>query len=212
MTQQAMQLQIVSLRSGMESHPESCLDVSLQAGEHLVLSGRSGAGKSSALKVLAGLIPPESGHFSWQGSRIEPANLIWWRQQCCYLPQAPVMGAESLGEALRLPWRLRAANGSVPKEETCLEMLAVLDLPHDLNKQVSELSGGEQQRVAIARALLMSRPIWLMDEPTSALDHRSREKVMAALHRQQMTCVSVSHDAAWIERADQHREMGKHHE
>ncbi|UTM59699.1 ATP-binding cassette domain-containing protein [Photobacterium sp. CCB-ST2H9] len=204
-------LQIVSLRSGMEHRSDSVLDISLRGGQHLALSGRSGSGKSSLLKVLAGLLPAQSGYFSWQSEVIQPGNLRWWRQQFCYLPQSPVMGAETLAEAIRLPWRLKAVNDGMPDDNACCESLRSLEIRHDLDKAVAELSGGEQQRVAIVRALLMERPVWLMDEPTSALDHTSRDMVMALLAAKSLTCVSVSHDPHWLERADQVVDMGERH-
>ncbi|KDM89749.1 ATP-binding cassette domain-containing protein [Photobacterium galatheae] len=204
-------LQIVSLRSGMEQQTDKGLNIRLRGGQHLALSGRSGSGKSSLLRVLAGLQPAQSGHFLWQQAVIQPENLRWWRQQFCYLPQSPVMGAETLGEAIRLPWKLKAANGGRPDDDTCHDCLRLLDLLHDLDKAVAELSGGEQQRVAIVRALLMERPLWLMDEPTSALDHTSRDKVMAVLAAKPLTCVSVSHDPHWLNSADQIVDMDASH-
>ncbi|WP_337247033.1 ABC transporter ATP-binding protein [Photobacterium halotolerans] len=184
------------------------MTVSLPAGKHLALSGRSGSGKSSLLQVLAGLQPASSGSFLWQGQEISPGNLRWWRQQFCYLPQTPVMGGETVGDVLRLPWTLKAVKGDIPDDKRCVDLLLSLEISHGQEQAVSALSGGEKQRVAIARALLMDRPIWLLDEPTSALDSTSRDKVMAQLALQPLTCVSVSHDPDWLASAEYQIELG----
>lgn len=208
MSDSQLQLKINMLRSGFEQSQDQALTVSLPAGKHLALSGRSGSGKSSLLQVLAGLQPASSGHFLWQGQAISPGNLRWWRQQFCYLPQTPVMGGETVGDVLRLPWTLKAVKGDIPDDKRCADLLLSLDIAHGLDKAVSALSGGEKQRVAIARALLMDRPIWLLDEPTSALDSTSRDKVMAQLALQPLTCVSVSHDPHWLASAEYQIELG----
>ncbi|UIP30561.1 ABC transporter ATP-binding protein [Photobacterium sp. TLY01] len=208
MSDSQVELKINMLRSGYETSQEQALTVSLPAGKHLALSGRSGSGKTSLLQVLAGLQPASSGHFLWQGQEISAANLRWWRQQFCYLPQTPVMGGESVVDALRLPWALKALKDEMPDDQRCVDVLLSLDIEHDLEKAVSELSGGEKQRVAIARALLMDRPVWLLDEPTSALDRTSRDQVMAQLALQPLTCVSVSHDPHWLASAEYQIELG----
>ena len=199
-----MALTISNLRSGLEDPRSQSLNHVLHTGEHLTLSGRSGCGKSSLLLVLAGLLPIESGSFQWQNREITVSNLVWWRQQFCYLPQTPVMGIESetIQDALWLPWTMNAIHSASPTASACLEALDRVGLAMSLNHSVDALSGGEKQRVAIARALLMNRPLWLLDEPTSALDSQSRDHIMMLLHRLKVTCVSVSHDPVWLADSD----------
>ncbi|MGF1726834.1 ABC transporter ATP-binding protein [Photobacterium nomapromontoriensis] len=202
---------INELFSGFESLPLLRLTTDLMPGEHLVISGPSGCGKSSLLQVLAGLRPAQHGHFYWQDQPISEHNLSWWRQQFCYLPQQPVMGAETIAAMLLLPWQLNASPLPQPDNARCVAVLVALGLQHPLDKAVNMLSGGEKQRLAIARALLMERPLWLLDEPTSALDPASRDRVMALLALQQQTMISVSHDPVWVAAAHCQYVMGEVH-
>ncbi|MGF1688585.1 ABC transporter ATP-binding protein [Photobacterium japonica] len=192
------------LSSGFEANPHEGLNVILPAGQHLALSGPSGCGKSSLLQVLAGLQPAQQGTFYWQAQGISEDTLTWWRQQCCYVPQQPVMGGEDIRAALWLPWHLHATETPSPTDDAVLALLDRVKLDHPLSHPVGKLSGGEKQRLAIVRALLLNRPVWLMDEPTSALDPASRDRIMALLAAHSLTIVSVSHDPHWLAAADQH--------
>lgn len=206
------ELAISHLGSGLESSGNDYLTRTLRKGDHMAISGPSGCGKTSLLQVLAGLRPASTGSFKWQGKTVDAELLGWWRQQFCYLPQQPVMGAETIGEVLLLPWSLKATKSPLPDEQQCLDVLTKLSLSHPLTKLASQLSGGEKQRLAIARALLMSRPIWLLDEPTSALDPASRDKVIAVLSEQSLTMVSVSHDPVWLQACQYQHAMEANHE
>ena len=205
-------LAISHLRSGLETSERYYLTQTLQQGEHLAIFGPSGCGKTSLLQVLAGLRPAASGSFHWQSQLIDASKLMWWRQQFCYLPQQPVMGAEEVGQVLRLPWQLKAMKSEVPDDQQCLSVLGKLALSHQLDQPVSQLSGGEKQRLAIARAILMARPLWLLDEPTSALDPASRNRVIALLSELGVTSVSISHDPLWLESCHYRHQMGESHE
>lgn len=204
-------LVINQLGSGLETSEKYYLSQTIRQGEHLAIFGPSGCGKTSLLQVLAGLRPSASGTFSWQGRDVDVASLDWWRQQFCYLPQQPVMGADEVGLVLRLPWQLKAMKSPVPDDQQCRAVLGKLGLPHSLDKPVSQLSGGEKQRLAVARAMLMERSLWLLDEPTSALDPASRDQIIALLSELKITLVSVSHDPRWIQSCQYRHNMGESH-
>ena len=208
---EASVLAISHLSSGLEMSERDYLTQTVQQGEHLAIFGPSGCGKTSLLQVLAGLRPAASGAFSWQGRTVDVGALAWWRQQFCYLPQQPVMGAEEIGQVLRLPWQLKAMKSAVPKDPQCQAVLSKLGLTHPLDKPVSKLSGGEKQRLAIARAILMERPLWLLDEPTSAQDPASRDRVITLLAELGVTSVSVSHDPQWLQHCDYRYKMEGNH-
>ncbi|WP_035024187.1 ABC transporter ATP-binding protein [Enterovibrio calviensis] len=205
-------LSLQSLTSSFAPANLSPLSIDLAIGQHLTLSGPSGCGKTSLLKVLAGLMPAQSGEIQWQQQRVTDSNLVWWRKQCCYLPQEPVLGAETISGVLRLPWALKAESTPQPSDERCREVLDLFGLTHHFNgkvdAEVSTLSGGEKQRLAVARALLLERPIWLLDEPTSALDAKSRDRLVSVLSEHAIIQVSISHDPAWVASADQVYDMG----
>ncbi len=196
-------LRFTSLQSGFELDPSRSLSGELLQGQHLTLSGFSGCGKSQLLLVIAGAKKAIHGQFYCDEQAIDLNHLAWWRQQICFLPQKPVMGGESVKDALMLPWQLQAMEKHSPPTDSALhKALNRSGLTLDLDQDTHTLSGGEQQRIAIARALLMNRPIWLMDEPTAALDPTSRDRILALLKTDAITCVSISHDPLWTKHAD----------
>ncbi|PST91606.1 ABC transporter [Photobacterium sp. NCIMB 13483] len=202
-------LRFFQLRSGFENVQVESLTVDLLPGQHLALSGASGCGKSSLLQVIAGLKAPQNGSFNYQQQGIDSGSLPFWRQQICYLPQQPVMGADTVLEVLLLPWHMKAMQSPhvKPTESDCLQALTDAGLIVELDKDVVLLSGGEKQRLAIARAVMMQRSVWLMDEPTSALDPMARDKIISLVKALNVICISVSHDPVWLATADQVHNM-----
>ncbi|WP_318439464.1 ABC transporter ATP-binding protein [Photobacterium leiognathi] len=192
------------LRSGFEAHNDSSLSACIKQGQHLVISGVSGCGKSSLLQVIAGLKAPQSGTVTFNKQLIDVKALNFWRQNICYFPQQAVMGGECVRDVLHLPWRLRAITHlPVPSDKLCLSALSQAGITVLLDKSIDTLSGGEKQRVAIARGILMQRNVWLMDEPTSALDPAGRDRIIQLLSELSIICVSVSHDPVWLSKASQ---------
>lgn len=142
---------------------------SLGSGEALVISGRNGAGKSSLLRVILGLVRTEQGRLELKGG--DPELTI--AEQAHYLGhQDALKPALSVSENLRF-WAgffgARAVDLRQPLDAVGLEALA--DLP------AAYLSAGQKRRLSIARLLTVKRPIWLLDEPTSTLDAPSQERL-----------------------------------
>ncbi|MEZ8142854.1 ABC transporter [Enterovibrio norvegicus FF-33] len=212
MTSPRATLTFHQLRSGYEADKTSALTDALLQGQHLVIKGASGSGKTSLLRVMCALQPAQHGHIAYQKQTVSVQNLPWWRRQFCYLPQEPVMGANTIADVLRLPWSLQATDNLLPSDEECQTTLACLNLQHDMNQDVDTLSGGQKQRLAIARALLLDRPVWLMDEPTSALDAKNRDSLMTLLKTLPIITVSISHDPEWMNAASHTFVLGDHHE
>lgn len=167
----------------------------LKKGEKAVLSGASGCGKSSLLRVLAGLHRIEAGSVEIDGMELSPSTLGEIRRRIVFLPQEPVMGAETAGGALLLPFVFKQNARFRPGPERIAEVLALLGLDQDLLRQpAAKLSGGEKQRIAIARGLLLGRELLLADEITSALDGSAKDQVIAVLSRLPVTMLMVTHD------------------
>jgi len=176
----------------------------IKAGSKVAIQGRSGAGKTSILLALTGVLIPDAGTIRFNGQPVDHRTVTCVRTAVGFIGQEPVMGAETVRGALLLPFQFRANRERMPAEGDILETLSRLALDPDiLGRHTSVISGGEKQRVAIARALLLHKTVLLADEVTSALDDESKRAVIKILDTPGLTILSVSHDRKWISRCDQ---------
>ena len=159
------------------------LELALERGRWTCLLGPSGVGKSSLLRVIAGLERLESGSLSVLGG----ASVAYMAQQDLLMPWLSALSNVSIGAHLR---------GERPDKERALAMLERVGLGAEADALPRTLSGGMRQRVALARTLMEDRPIVLMDEPFSALDAitRARLQELAAGLLAERTVLLVTHD------------------
>ncbi len=177
------------------------ISFALFAGDKAALCGKSGSGKSSILKTLLGLHVIKSGTVYFRQQPLTASSVQAIRSCTAYIGQEPMLGAESVRDALLLPFQFKAHRDHRPTEAQLIEVLRRLQLPVDiLRQESSRISGGEKQRIALARGLLLGKKLYLLDEVTSALDTESRQAVFDVFSDPDLTVLSVAHDPAWLER------------
>lgn len=167
------------------------LSLTLEAGQWTCLLGSSGVGKSTLLKLLAGL--PSGGEFSGDigASDAQPigSRIAYMAQSDLLYPWLTVYGNVVLGQNLR---------GEIEDGERANELIRQVGLQAHCDKRPHQLSGGMRQRAALARTLMEDTPLVLLDEPFSALDTRTRREMQELAFRllQDKTVLLVTHDAA----------------
>jgi len=168
-----------------------------------MLSGKSGAGKSSVLRTLLGMHTIKSGMVYFQGQALSAQTVQAIRSCTAYIGQEPILGAENVRDAMLLPFQFHAHRHRQPSETEILEVLQRLKLPPEiLQRESQRVSGGEKQRIALARSLLLGKTVYLLDEVTSALDSDSKQAVFEVFAEHDFTVLAVSHDPEWSQRCD----------
>ncbi len=180
---------------------------SIRVGEVLGLSGRSGAGKSTIIDLILGLLRPTSGRILIDDLPLEEVSVSDWRQQVALVPQEGVLLNASVEENVRFFRDVhRSAVVSALRAANVID--EVLELPGGLDYQVGErgsrLSGGQRQRICIARALVADPALLVLDEPTSALDEHSQDAVRATVDglRGRVTVVIAAHSERMLSMCD----------
>ena len=183
-----------SFQEGEDVLESICLTA--KKGEFVTLLGSSGCGKTTTLRIIAGLEQPDSGQVFLDGkdvTSLEPnqRNVNTVFQNYALFPHMNV--ADNIGYGLKLKKTSKAEISRRVKE-----MLELVQLPGFERRKPSELSGGQRQRVAIARALVNNPEVLLLDEPLGALDLQLRRAMQHELKRLQkklgITFIYVTHD------------------
>ena len=167
----------------------------LIAGEGMVVTGRNGAGKSSLLRMIAGLIRISAGHLDFDGGNPE----LPLAEHCHYLGHQDAMKPSlSVGENLEFWTAFFGADLAVAPALDTVDLRPLADLP------AAFLSAGQRRRLSIARLVAVPRPIWLLDEPTSALDITS-QKILSELMSSHLSSggiiVAAAHGPIGLEHA-----------
>ncbi len=168
----------------------------INTGEKIVISGKSGCGKSSLLALVLGFVQPSSGQIYFEDKLLDE-NSVWTvRKRISYIDQSVSLGS---GKVQRLFSDISNLKANSALDLNTDELLTHFDLCKDLLfKDIQELSGGEKQRMAIIIAILLNRDVFFLDEVTASLDTHLKERVADYfLNRTDSTCLIVSHDPVW---------------
>ncbi|WP_188352786.1 thiol reductant ABC exporter subunit CydC [Leuconostoc pseudomesenteroides] len=183
------------------------LDLTIPTGEKIALLGRSGAGKTTILKLLAGDINPNQGEVTIGGqpvSQLQPkmSELVAVLDQQAYLFDSTILNNVRMGN-------IHASDEAVAAAIKQAGLQPLIDvLPEGYHTQMREagarFSGGEQQRFALARILLQAAPIVVLDEPTVSLDPKTEHDVLTQIFSvlQDRTIIWVTHHLTGIENVD----------
>jgi heme exporter protein A len=175
------------------------LSFAVDRGAALLVTGRNGAGKSSLLRIIAGLVRLAGGRLSLEGGNAE-SNIA---EQAHYVGhQDPVKGGLSVAENLTFWSSYLNGKPDVRPALKAVGLDGLADLP------AAYLSAGQRRRLSIARLAAVKRPLWLLDEPTTALDTQA-QKALAGLMKQHLRAggliVAASHGPIGISGARQLR-------
>ncbi len=182
---------------------------SIPKGKSVAFCGRSGAGKTTTIDVLLGLLKPQEGSVTCDGLNIND-DLNGWHENLAYVPQDIYL----VDDTIRANVAFGYAANEVKDEDVWVALDKaqlgdfVRELPNGLNTQIGEkgvrLSGGQRQRIGIARALYRNTPILILDEATSALDYETEGEILKSVEglKGEKTLIIITHRLNTIEGCD----------
>lgn len=203
-----MKLDIHNVNRSFEARKALCgASLSLEDVRSLVLIGPSGGGKSTLLRMIAGLETPDSGTVAINGKSVafDERSLLLHRRNIGVVFQAfnlfPHLTAL---ENLLLPLTVAHGQTKAQAQDAALQILSRFGLEGHANQKPASLSGGQKQRIAIARALVTKPQLLLLDEPTSALDPEMTHEVLEMikeLRDQGRELILATHEMAFAKSA-----------
>ena len=178
------------------------IDLDIERGKTTVILGPSGTGKSVLLKHIVGLMKPDHGEVTFDGTRVDTLSehdLVPIRKRIGYLFQlGALFDSMTVGENVAFPLMEHTKIGAREREASVHRVLGLVGLDGYQDKRPAELSGGQQRRVALARAVVLQPCMVLYDEPTTGLDpvraDLINELILALTRTMGITSVVVTHD------------------
>lgn len=195
---------------GKQSPAIKNLNMTIPANNVIGVVGASGSGKSTVIDILLGLLTPQLGELSVDGTRLTVDNKRAWQNTLGFVPQSIFLSEGTIAEnvAFGIPTKeidLHQVNKAL-QLANLTELIA--QLPNGLDTTVGErgvqLSGGQRQRIGIARALYNEAKILVFDEATSALDGITEKVIMEAIHQfsGQKTVIMIAHRLKTVQKCD----------
>lgn len=178
------------------------IDLTVTHGETLAVLGRSGIGKSVLLKLIIGLLPPDSGSIAVHGKEITGLDLNQLneiRKKVGFLfQQAALYDSMTVEENVAFPLRRHTQQTEAEMKKRVQDLLSSVGMKEHARKLPSDISGGMQKRVGLARALALDPDLLLFDEPTAGLDPITAKEILDLIvdmkKKHGITSVVVTHD------------------
>jgi tungstate transport system ATP-binding protein len=197
---------VLELKSITKNFPQRELlrgvDLALKSGNSYVLTGDNGCGKTTLMRIIAGLEPANGGAMHFEGNEVDldryPEAL---RQRMTYVHQQPYLFHTSIAHNIAYGLKTRGVRKQ-QRETLIAEAIAWAGVEHLRDVLPHKLSGGERQRVALARAKVLNPRLLLFDEPTASLDTEARRyaiELIDELRRDDVTVLVACHDREIID-------------
>ncbi len=186
------------------------INLTIGKGDKILLKGESGSGKSTLIKSLL-FFEHFQGRLLFCGETVTREGLCSYRQHSGYIGQTVPRFNENVRDFLLIPYQFKANKKLIFDSQQMLQLLNALHFEETvLDKNFSELSGGEKQRLMILQMLMMDKPIYFLDEVTSALDKKNIKAAVSLITGdKKRTIVSISHNQEWEERCTRVIEIKK---
>lgn len=186
------------------------INLKIKKGEKIGIVGLSGAGKTTLINIIVGLIKQTSGDIFVDNKLLEDENLITWRTKVGYVPQDVYLIDDSIKSNIAFGVRSNKINNekifSALKQSQLMTFVSNLPKKEETNvgERGVQLSGGQRQRIGIARALYNNSEILVLDEATSALDQKTELDFMQAVNnlKGEKTILIITHRLSTIENCD----------
>ena len=186
------------------------INLTILKGQKIGIIGSTGSGKSTLIDLIMGLLRPNAGELSVDGSPLTDGSYFSWRKNISHVPQDIFLSDRTIFENIAFGEHkneIDAARVLKAAKRACVMEFVEL-LPQQLDTVIGErglmLSGGERQRIGIARALYKNANLIIFDEATSALDEKTEQKIMKSIDRlsSKKTIIIVTHRISTLKKCD----------
>ncbi len=164
------------------------IDLTLEGGNCNFILGKSGSGKSTFLRLVAGIEQPTTGKILFNNVQIntikKKERILFWQKHVGFINQDPLrnlIASFNVEQNIRLPMKILGKLSREEQKKRVIDLLDYVDLPTKLHRKVTTLSGGEQQRIAVCVGIANNPDLILADEPTGELDSKNAVNIITLL-------------------------------